>query len=49
MAETIKFSLNGEDKTIQLTRERSLLWVIRTDFALTASGSVRHNPLIENN
>lgn len=37
MAETIKFSLNGNNKTIELTRERSLLWVIRTDFALTGT------------
>lgn len=37
MAETINFSLNGENKTIQLTRERSLLWVIRTDFQLTGT------------
>lgn len=37
MVETIKFSLNGNNKTIQLTHERSLLWVIRTDFALTGT------------
>ena len=37
MAETIKFKLNGQEKTIELTRERSLLWVIRTDYELTGT------------
>lgn len=35
--ETVKFSLNGSKKTVQLARERSLLWVIRTDFELTGT------------
>jgi len=37
MVETIKFTLNGKEKTLELTRERSLLWVIRTDFELTGT------------
>ena len=34
---TVNFKLNGGDKTITLTRERSLLWVIRNDFSLTGT------------
>ena len=37
MAETIKFKLNGQEKVLELTRERSLLWVIRTDYELTGT------------
>jgi len=37
MSETIKFKLNGKDKTLILERERSLLWVIRTDYKLTGT------------
>jgi len=37
MAEKIKFSLNGQAKTLELTQERALLWVIRTDYALTGT------------
>lgn len=37
MSETIKFKLNGEEKTLTLERERSLLWVIRTDFEMTGT------------
>jgi aerobic-type carbon monoxide dehydrogenase small subunit (CoxS/CutS family) len=37
MIETIKFHLNGEEKTLELARERSLLWVIRSDFSLTGT------------
>lgn len=37
MIETVKFTLNGKNKTLELTRERSLLWVIRTDFELTGT------------
>lgn len=37
MSETIKFKINGKDKTLILERERSLLWVIRTDYELTGT------------
>ena len=37
MNETITFKLNGIEKKLTLERERSLLWVIRTDFALTGT------------
>lgn len=37
MTETIKFKLNGQEKVLELTRERSLLWVIRTDYELTGT------------
>ena len=37
MAETIKFKLNGQSKTLEFTRERSLLWVLRTDYELTGT------------
>lgn len=37
MAETITFTLNGKEKTLELTKERSLLWVIRRDFELTGT------------
>jgi aerobic-type carbon monoxide dehydrogenase small subunit (CoxS/CutS family) len=37
MAETIKFKLNGQEKTFEMTRERTLLWVLRTDYQLTGT------------
>jgi aerobic-type carbon monoxide dehydrogenase small subunit (CoxS/CutS family) len=37
MAETIKFNLNGQEKTFEMTRERTLLWVLRTDYQLTGT------------
>jgi aerobic-type carbon monoxide dehydrogenase small subunit (CoxS/CutS family) len=37
MTETIKFKLNGQEKVLELPRERSLLWVIRTDYELTGT------------
>lgn len=37
MKETIKFKLNGQNKELVLERERSLLWVIRTDFEMTGT------------
>jgi aerobic-type carbon monoxide dehydrogenase small subunit (CoxS/CutS family) len=37
MAKTIRFKLNGQQKTISLDRKRMLLWVLRTDFGLTGT------------
>jgi aerobic-type carbon monoxide dehydrogenase small subunit (CoxS/CutS family) len=37
MIETVKFKLNGQESVLELTGERSLLWVIRTDFELTGT------------
>ena len=37
MKETIKFTLNGIEKKLILEEERSLLWVIRTDFEMTGT------------
>ncbi|MCK5105181.1 MAG: (2Fe-2S)-binding protein [Cyclobacteriaceae bacterium] len=37
MKETIKFNLNGIEKKLILEEERSLLWVIRTDFEMTGT------------
>jgi aerobic-type carbon monoxide dehydrogenase small subunit (CoxS/CutS family) len=37
MVEKIKFRLNGQDKTLSLERERSLLWVIRNDYEMTGT------------
>ena len=37
MIEKIKFKLNGQDKTLSLERERSLLWVIRNDYEMTGT------------
>ncbi len=37
MSETIRFKLNGQEKILELTQERTLLWVIRTDFQLTGT------------
>lgn len=37
MSETMKFRLNGVEKSVSLERERSLLWLIRTDYELTGT------------
>jgi len=37
MRKTIHFTLNGEPKSLDLDRERMLLWVLRTDFGLTGA------------
>ena len=37
MKETIIFNLNGIEKKLILEEERSLLWVIRTDFEMTGT------------
>jgi aerobic-type carbon monoxide dehydrogenase small subunit (CoxS/CutS family) len=37
MIETISFKLNGQNKNLQMARERSLLWVLRTDYQLTGT------------
>lgn len=37
MLKTIRFKLNGQDKSITFDRERMLLWVLRTDFELTGT------------
>jgi len=37
MRKTIRFKLNGQPKSLALDRERMLLWVLRTDFALTGT------------
>ncbi len=37
MAKTIRFNLNGQQKTLVLDRKRMLLWVLRTDFGLTGA------------
>ena len=37
MSETIKFKLNGQEKSLTIERERSLLWVLRTDYDLTGT------------
>ncbi|MCK5703894.1 MAG: (2Fe-2S)-binding protein [Cyclobacteriaceae bacterium] len=37
MKERIKFNLNGIEKKLILEEERSLLWVIRTDFEMTGT------------
>lgn len=37
MKETIRFSLNNEQKEISLDGERTLLWVLRNDFSLTGT------------
>ena len=37
MKETIKFKLNGMDKKLVLEEERTLLWVIRKDYAMTGT------------
>lgn len=37
MKETIRFRLNGEQKTLETDRNRKLLWVVRNDFGLTGT------------
>jgi aerobic-type carbon monoxide dehydrogenase small subunit (CoxS/CutS family) len=37
MKKTIHFMLNGQPKSLDLDRERMLLWVLRTDFGLTGT------------
>lgn len=37
MRNTIRFKLNGEPRSLELERERMLLWVLRTDFRLTGT------------
>ncbi len=37
MKNTIRFKLNGQEKSLTLDRERKLLWVLRTDFNLTGA------------
>jgi len=37
MKRTIHFRLNGEPQTLELDRDRMLLWVLRTDFNLTGT------------
>ncbi len=37
MSRTIRFKLNGQPKSLIVDRDRMLLWVLRTDFALTGA------------
>jgi aerobic-type carbon monoxide dehydrogenase small subunit (CoxS/CutS family) len=37
MRRTISFSLNGRDVTLDIDGKRTLLWVLRTEFALTGT------------
>jgi aerobic-type carbon monoxide dehydrogenase small subunit (CoxS/CutS family) len=37
MSKTIRFKLNGEVKSLNIDRERMLLWVLRTDYQLTGT------------
>jgi aerobic carbon-monoxide dehydrogenase small subunit len=37
MIKTIRFKLNGESVSLEVERERRLLWVLRTDFKLTGT------------
>ncbi|HUU38867.1 MAG TPA: (2Fe-2S)-binding protein [Candidatus Desulfaltia sp.] len=37
MKKTIRFKLNGQAKTLEIDRDRMLLWVLRTDFELTGT------------
>jgi len=37
MNETIKFTLNGTQTNLKTDKERSLLWVLRTDLGLTGT------------
>ena len=37
MKKTIRFKLNGKPKSLEIDRERILLWVLRTDFKLTGT------------
>jgi aerobic-type carbon monoxide dehydrogenase small subunit (CoxS/CutS family) len=35
MAKTVRFKLNGTTRSLEIERNRMLLWVLRTDFKLT--------------
>ena len=37
MGETIRFRLNGQQKTLETDGDRKLLWVLRTDLGLTGT------------
>jgi aerobic-type carbon monoxide dehydrogenase small subunit (CoxS/CutS family) len=37
MKKTIRFKLNGKPKSLEINRDRTLLWVLRTDFKLTGT------------
>ena len=37
MKKTIRFKLNGKTTSLEIDRERMLLWVLRTDFKLTGT------------
>jgi len=37
MKKTIRFKLNGKPKSLEIDRDRMLLWVLRTDFKLTGT------------
>ncbi|MGB5658175.1 MAG: 2Fe-2S iron-sulfur cluster-binding protein, partial [Thermoanaerobaculia bacterium] len=37
MKETIRFRLNGQQKTLEADGDRKLLWVLRTDLGLTGT------------
>ncbi len=37
MVETIKFTLNGTQTSLKADKERSLLWILRTDLGLTGT------------
>jgi carbon-monoxide dehydrogenase small subunit len=37
MIRTIQFKLNGKPASLEVERERMLLWVLRTDFSLTGT------------
>jgi len=37
MKETIRFRLNGQQKTLETEGDRKLLWVLRTDLGLTGT------------
>lgn len=37
MKKTIRFKLNGKPESLEIDRDRMLLWVLRTDFELTGT------------
>ncbi len=37
MNKTIRFKLNGQPKRLTVDRERTVLWILRTDFGLTGT------------
>lgn len=39
MKKTIRFKLNGKPESLEIDRNRMLLWVLRTDFELTGTKS----------